>query len=310
MPFRTEIVLRGPYRRPAQMLAGQVVDDHLSLHSEGEAAALGLPGAPIEGPTHFSQVDPLAYLVWGSDWFRRGCISAHFQNMVTEGEAVQATLTASPAGPARVELHKDDGTPVLTGTASLGPAYGETELEVRHARPRDPGELYILDQLEVGMHQDALVSMSFDEPNGPLYPFSLAGKLRHITEPHPWYVPETAADSPWGRPIVPMEMISVLCQTFGMDWPIRSPAIGLFLDLEVRLLAGPVFIDEEYSVHAEVVGVGQGSRTESYRTRATLTDGRGQGVAEVLLHLGLFKATYPGYPAGQARPCPPPDAIR
>jgi hypothetical protein len=302
MQFRTDIVLRGPYRHPAQMLAEQIVDGHLSLHSDGEAAALGLPGAPIEGPTHFSQIDPLPYLVWGDDWFRRGCISAHFQTMVVEGEAVQATLAVSPPGPARVELHKDDGTPVLTGTVSLGPDHGETELAARRARTRDPGDLYILDQLEVGMHRDAVVSMSFDEPNGPLYPFSLADKLRRITEPHPWYVPETAADSPWGRPIVPVEMISVLCQTVGMDWPIRSPAIGLFLDLEVRLLAGPVFVDEEYALHAEIAGVGQGSRTESYWTRAVLTDGRGQDVAEALLHLGAFKQTYPGYPRALLAP--------
>ena len=137
MPFRTDIVLRGPYRRPAQMLAEQIVDGHLSLHSDGEAAALGLPGAPIEGPTHFSQIDPLSYLVWGSDWFRRGCVSAHFQNMVVEGETVQATLATSHAGPARVELHKDDGTPVLTGTVSVGPGYGETELQARRAHTRD-----------------------------------------------------------------------------------------------------------------------------------------------------------------------------
>jgi hypothetical protein len=302
MPFRTDIVLRGPYRGPAQMLAEQIVDGHLSLHSDGQAAALGLPGAPIEGPTHFSQIDPLAYLVWGSDWFRRGCVSAHFQNMVVEGENVQATLATSHTGPARVELHKDDGTPVLTGTVSVGPEYGETELQARRARTRDPGQLYVLDQLEVGMHRDAVVSMSFDQLNGPLYPFSLADKLRRITEPHPWYVPGTAADSPWGRPIVPIEMISVLCQTVGLDWPIRSPAIGLFLDLEVRLLAGPVFLDEEYGLRAEIAGIGQGSRTESYWTRAVLTDGRGLNVAEALLHLGVFKQTYPGYPADRLPP--------
>ena len=144
------------------MLAGQIVDGHLSLHSDGEAAALGLPGAPIEGPTHFSQVDPLAVLAWGSDWFRRGCISAHFQNMVTGGEAVQATLATSPTGPARLQLHKDDGTPVLTGTASVGPDYGQTALEARRARLREAGELYIVDKLEIGMHRDAVVSMSFD----------------------------------------------------------------------------------------------------------------------------------------------------
>lgn len=296
MPFQTDIVLSGPYRRPVQMLAEQIVDGRLGLHSDGEAAALGLPGAPIEGPTHFSQVDPLAFLAWGSDWFRRGCISAHFQNMVTDGEAVQATLGTSPAGPARLELHKDDGTPVLTGTASVGPDYGQTALEARRASLREAGDLYIVDKLEIGMHRDAVVSLSFDEPNGPLYPFSLADKLDRITEPHPWYARRGAADSPWARPIVPMEMISVLCHKAALDWPIRSPAIGLFLDLEVRLLAGPVFVGEEYSLHAEIVGVGQGSRTESYWTEATLRDSQGQDIVRAWLHLGLFKESYPGYP--------------
>jgi hypothetical protein len=300
MQFRTDIVLRGPYRHPAQMLAEQIVDGHLSLHSDGEAAALGLPGAPIEGPTHFSQIDPLPYLVWGDDWFRRGCISAHFQNMVVDGEAVQATLATSPTGPARLQLHKDDGTPVLTGTASVGPDYGQTALEARRARRREAGHLYVVDKLEIGMHRDAVVSMSFDEPNGPLYPFSLADKLERITEPHPWYAPGSAAGSPWGRPIVPMEMISVLCHQADLDWPIRSPATGLFLDLEVRLLAGPVFVGEEYSLHAEIVGVGQGSRTESYWTETTLRDSRGQDVVRAWLHLGLFKESYPGYPTSPA----------
>jgi hypothetical protein len=309
MQFRTDVVVHGPYRYPAQMLAEQVHDGHLSLHSEGEAATLGLAGAPIEGPTHFSQIDPLGVLVWGDDWFSRGCISAHFRQMVIEGEAVQATLATAHDAPARIELHKQDGTPVLTGTASIGPGYGQTELEARRARPGGRGDLYILDQLEVGMNREAAVSMSFDEPNGALYPFSLADKLSRITEPHPWYVPETATRSPWGRPIVPMEMISVLGQTIGLGWPVRTPAIGLFLDLEVRLLAGPVFVGEQYSLRAEIVGVSHGRRTESYWTQASLTNQAGEEVTRSLLHLGFFKESYPGYPAdrlaagpGPARP--------
>src|ERR1700742_1261975 len=150
MHFRTTAFENGPYRYPAQMLAQQVHDGHLSLHSEGEAATLGLAGAPIEGPTHFSQIDPLGVLVWGDDWFSRGCISAHFRQMVVEGEAVQATLATAHGGPAQIELHKQDGAPVLTGTASIGPGYGQTELEARRARPGGRGDLYILDQLEVG----------------------------------------------------------------------------------------------------------------------------------------------------------------
>ena len=52
------------------------------------AARLGIRAGPIEGPTHLSQFVPLLANVWGRDWFERGCFSAHFLNMVFEGEAV------------------------------------------------------------------------------------------------------------------------------------------------------------------------------------------------------------------------------
>ena len=74
------------------MLADQTYGGHTSVHDGDTAAELGLAGAPIEGPTHFSQVDPLAVRVWGQRWFESGCVSAHFLNMVVEGEQVRASL--------------------------------------------------------------------------------------------------------------------------------------------------------------------------------------------------------------------------
>ena len=59
MSFATEVTLTGPLRSPAQLLAEQEVDGHASIHDGDAAASLGLAGAPIEGPTHFSQFDPL-----------------------------------------------------------------------------------------------------------------------------------------------------------------------------------------------------------------------------------------------------------
>jgi len=56
MGFGTPITLWGPLRAPAQMLAGQEYGGHASVHDDAEAAKLGLSGAPIEGPTHFSQM--------------------------------------------------------------------------------------------------------------------------------------------------------------------------------------------------------------------------------------------------------------
>jgi len=219
--------------------------------------------------------------------------------MVVEPEEVQASLAVASAPTARIEAHKADGTPVLTGTASVGPGYGETELERRLASLGDPGELFIVDRLEVGMHsEDEVVSVDHDTPNGNGYPFSLSQKVAKITESHPWYTKERGDTSPWGRAIVPMEMISVLAHKSGPNWPVRSPVLGLFLDMEVRLLAGPVFVGQEYSLTRELVGLSQSRRTESYWTRTSISEvGSGVKVAEVLLHSGVFKESYRDYPS-------------
>ena len=298
MRFATELTVTGPYRSPAQMLADQKVDGHASVHDEETAASLGLLGAPIEGCTHFSQFDPLGALLFGPEWFERGCLSSHFRTMVVEGEQVQASLSTAGDGLARVEAHKADGTPVLAGSASLGPDYGETELDARRAAQGAPGDLFVVDQLEVGMKSTTeSESLTFDRPNGDGYPFTLAAKLEKITEPHPWYTAEGAKSSPWGRPVVPMEMISVLANKSTRGWPVRSPVLGLFLDLEIRLIDGPVFVDQEYRLEREIVGLSQSRRTESYWTRTDLIDtDTGRTAARVLLHSGVFKESYPGYP--------------
>ena len=297
--FATEITLAGPLRSPAQMLQHQAVGGHASVHDADTAASVGLAGAPIEAPTHFSQIDPLAAALWGRAWFERGCVSCHFRTMVVEGEQVQASLTTIGPASARVEAHKADGTPELVGTASIGPDHPETELDARLARSGEPGDLFIVDQLVVGMRspEPRVASVTHADDNGPGYPFSLTEKLERITEPHPWYTPDGGALSPWGRAVLPIEMVSVLSAKAGTAWPVRGPALGLFLDLEIRLVEGPVFVGQPYRVESEIVGRGQSRRTESYWTRTTLTDGTtGRVAAVVLLHSGVFKQSYAGYP--------------
>ena len=291
--------LTGPWRAPRQMLADQEYDGHTSVHDDATADKLGLPGAPIEGPTHFSQFDPLAVALFGQAWFERGCISAHFETMVVEGEQVQATVTCTGTrtGPAsaRARATKSTGEPVLSATLTLGDE--PTELDERLARmqAKDPGELFIVDRVEVGHTSlSQPTSMGFDEWNGNLYPFSLADKLRAITEPSPWYVP--GQPSPWGRAVVPTEMLSVLAHKVGNHLPVRGPSVGLFIDLEVKRHA-PVFVDEAYTLTHQVVALGQSRRVESYWTRTTIVDTTGATVCTVLLHQGVFKASYADYPA-------------
>ncbi len=302
MAFSTDIatdgdIRTGPARSPAQMLADQSYDGGASVHDAETASELGLPGAPIEGPTHFSQFDPLAFDLWGKRWFETGCISSHFRTMVIEGEQVVASLTDRGSGQADIEAHKLDGTPVLEGTATVDPE-APTALRTRLAElvVKDPGELHIIDQLVVGdtiAAGDAHV-IDMDTTNGSLYPFSLAQKLDTITEPSPWYL----GDNPWGRPIIPFEMYSVLTNKQGRAPAVRGPAKGLFIDLEVRAIDGPLFVDEEYLVERTVVCVGQSRRVEAYWTESIVREAAcGRHAATVLLHQGVFKASYAGYPS-------------
>lgn len=92
--------------------------------------------------------------------------------MVVEPEELQASLTSKVKTEARIEAHKRDGTPVLTGTASVGPSYGATKLEKRLSSLGDSPELFIVDQLRVGMRSDAeRASVAHEGMNGNRYPF-------------------------------------------------------------------------------------------------------------------------------------------
>jgi hypothetical protein len=94
-------------------------------------------------------------------------------------------------------------------------------------------------------------------------------------------------------------MISVLAHKGSSHFPVRGPAVGLFVDLEVRYVHGPVFVGQGYDVAHTIVGIGQSRRVESYWTESTLIDSEtGVHVATVLLHQGVFKASFAGYPDG------------
>lgn len=304
MSFQTPIteqdgVLCGPFRAPANMLVEQEYGGHKSIHDDAEAERLGFRAGPIEGPTHFSQFDPLLVQHWGKDWFERGCISCHYKNMVVEGEQVQAFV--KPISDSRAECWavKADGTPILEASATLGPDHGETLLEARMAKLRPAGDLIILSDLSVGMkgQEDEPVVMGADQNMGALYPFSLAEKLAKITERTPWY--DDATSSPWGRAIIPTEMVSVLAEYSSRKarFPTKGPVIGLFADLEIRYLNGPIFVDENYLIRREIVALAQGGRTENYWTRTRIFDATGQiQMAESLLNHGVLKHSYDAYP--------------
>jgi len=274
--FDTPLALAGPLRRPRQMLGDQEYGGHASIHDDEMAEKLGFRAGPFE----------------------QGCISSHYLNMVVEGEEVRAfaEIPAEGAKSTRVWAEKADGTPVLEASASIGPGAGPTLLEQRMAALRPPGKLLILEDLEVGMTGavEERVRMDPDQHMGNLYPFSLNQKLAVITETSDWY----AKASPWGRPIIPLEMISVLAEysSHQARFPVKGPAVGLFADQEIRLIDGPLFVGEEYVLRREIAALAESKRTESYWVRTRIFDSSGQKqVAEMLLNHATLKHSYAGY---------------
>ena len=289
----------GPLRSPKQMLEHQEYDGHSSIHDDETAEKLGFKAGPIEGPTHFSQLAPLMFELFGQAFFERGCISAHYQNMVVEGEQVRAFATAHPGGTsAYVWLEKSDGTPVLEASASVGPEHGSTLLEQRMAKLRPPGPLVILEDLAVGMKgaADEAVRMDPDQHMGKLYPFSLNQKLAKITETSPWY--SDPSSTPWGKAIIPLEMISVLAEYSNHQarFPVKGPAVGLFANQEIRLVRGPLFVGEDYLIRREIAALSESRRTESYWVRTQIFDPTGEELlAEMLLNHASLKHSYANY---------------
>jgi hypothetical protein len=294
--------LAGPWRRPQQMLHAQVYDSHASIHDDATAQKLGFQGGTIEGPTHFSQFAPLCERLWGRAWFEAGCISAHYRNPSFEGEEVQAMLARPEPGARQcnIQMVKRDGTEVLRGTASVGGDGFVTALDRRLTELKPLADPVILRDVKVGMKTERqTVRMDPDQNMGELYPFSLADKLKVITEPCAYYRDGAGneLDNPWGRPIIPTEMLSVLFQYRAREdrLPIRGPAVGLFADQEIRLLRGPLFAGEDYQTEREVVALSGSRRTESLWVRTTVYGSDDAPIATMLLNLASIKESYTPY---------------
>jgi hypothetical protein len=299
----TETGIAGPWRSPRNMLAEQTYDDHASIHDDATAQKLGFKGGAVEGPTHFSQTTPLAVRLFGPEFFERGCLSAHYRAIVYDGEEVQAHAAWREASAqiAPVWIIKRDGTEVQRGTASLGEA-GATALDRRLAELAPLADPVITRDVEVGRRTGRqTVRMEAAENMGALYPFSLDQKLTKITEPSPWYA---SGDNPYGRAIIPFEMISVLLQYTSREdrLPTRGPALGLFADQEIRLLEGPLFVGETYEVEREVVAITGSRRTESMWVRSEVfRPGEKKAIASMLLNHAILKDSYAAYEVERAQ---------
>jgi hypothetical protein len=289
--------IAGGWRRPVNLLVAQTYDSHASIHDDATAGKLGFKGGTVEGPTHFSQFAPLFHHLWGNAWFEQGTISANYRSPAYEGEEVLARVTLTTPLTATIEASKRDGTVVLSGTACVGHGTGESAVSAKRAAARPITDPRILAGTSVGMRtRRRTVSLPFTQRMGDLYPFSLEEKLRVITEPSSWYLP--GALSPWGRPVMPVEMISVLCQHIAAEdpFPVANPVVGLFADQEVRVINGPLFPDVAYEIEREVIALSATPKTESMWIRSRLyLPGESAPVAEMDLNQAFLKLSSPLY---------------
>jgi hypothetical protein len=94
-----------------------------------------------------------------------------------------------------------------------------------------------------------------------------------------------------------MEMLSVLFQYRSKDDPLpaKGPAVGLFADQEIRLVKGPLFVDEAYEIEREVVALSGSRRTESAWIKTRVFDKTGTIVATMLLNMATLKDSYAPY---------------
>lgn len=287
--------LAGPWRKPLQMLAAQEYGGHASIHDDATAQKLGFKGGTIEGPTHFSQFVPLGVKLWGDRFLAEGNISAHYRNACFEGDEVRAIVTVPPADAtqADIRMERADGTEVLKGTIGVGEG-DTTALEARLAGLPQPHLLVILRDVKVGAQTPRQkVTMGADQNMGALYPFSLRQKLERITEPSPWYA---SSDNPFGLPIIPFEMVSVLLNHVGSNFPVKGPSVGLFADQEIRMVSGPLFVGAEYEIEREVVAISESKRTESMWVKTRVfAPGSNQVLATMLLNSATMKESYARY---------------
>jgi hypothetical protein len=272
------------------MLGDQAYDGHASIHDDVTARTLGFRGGTIEGPTHFSQIAPLACALWGDRFLAEGCISAHYRNAVYEGEAVRARISQADEGADRADLRmeKRDGTEVLTGTVGIGEGQPDSALQLRLRGLPPPTELVILRDVAVGMRTGRIpVKMDLDQHMGDLYPFTLRQKLKRITETSERYTE-----------IIPFEMVSVLLNHVSREqpFPARGPAVGLFADQEIRMIKGPLRVGAQYEIEREVVALSESRRTESqWILTRVFHPGGDEIIATMLLNSALLKQSYANY---------------
>jgi hypothetical protein len=259
-----------------------------SIHDDATASKLGFRGGTVAGSIHMDQFAPVLLRIFGPRFFEQGALSLYFLNATIDREKVRAFAEEPVDGATqiRVFMKREDGLDVCEGTASLGDA-SRSALRTRDLRPCDPAELRILRALRPGMTLcEAKLRLGPERQRERIAAGLCSGPLD-------WYT----GTSPWGGAIAsPSAAVELLWSPTTKPLSAHTgKAVGLFGAIEVAHLAGPILLDETYTVTAEVAAVGQSPKTEYLWFDARASDAGGREVASLRMLLRFMKASSPRY---------------
>jgi hypothetical protein len=238
------------------------------------------------------QFPPLLVEAFGPSWFETGSLSLYFRQATTDDEPVQAFLEgpSAPDPDAQVKawMTEASGSLVAEGSASVGNPSYPTALFSRDLRPVDPEQLRILRNVHAGDSLGEITVLLNGDEQRRLVAEGL------ITESLEWYTDA----SPWGEPIAsPSATVRLLYDE--VLAPLKASLgtrVGLFGAIEIRYLAGPIFLDREYRISGEIVAVSETPKTEAFWYDSWASAPDGQRLAQMRMLLRQMKASSPLYP--------------
>ena len=262
-----------------------------SIHDDATATSLGFRGGTVAGSIHMDQFPPLLLEAFGERWFETGSLSLYFRHATTDGEPVRALLERPQASERDVQVRAwattTDDALVAEGTAGAGSPAAPSALHSRDLRPADPAGLRILAALRPGqVLGDCHVAVDGDRQRSAI-------DRGAMTEPLDWYT----GSSPWGGPIAsPSAVVSLLyTKLLERVRETMGPHVGLFGAIEIRFLAGPVFLDRTYRVTGEVAALSQTPKTEVLWFDSRALDEAGAPLAQMRMMLRQMKQSSPRY---------------
>jgi hypothetical protein len=259
----TNAHLTGEWRKPVNTAAHQKG----GIHDDDTATDLGFRGGTVAGSIHMEQFPPLLEEIFGEDWWRTGTLSLYFKSATVDLEPVRC-LVSEPEVSGSISrstawMEKEDGTVVLSGTASCGGHDPESELRKRLLNIRPIQELRILANTKVG---DSAARVATRVPDD-----SIDSQLKVITEPLDCYkTPER-----FGRRVLPLTRIieaynpveQIIAESA------KPPFVGLYGAIEIEFMNGPVFSETDYLSLGQVVGLSDSPQTEILWRKLVLTEG-------------------------------------